>query len=183
MSAVGDVDVDHLRQYKRWYVRVCPLDTAEFTVDPHDLQSPDFSLWLMDYCMDDHTMKTMGFVRRTFVQFLAADGLTDEQAEHMATVHLRWAMQHPMTPYGFAFRRKDRPGKPDDTMTVVWKGDYYRRDQRGVLTPLNRRISGWLTDEQFYAMLHVAKEAIKVAQRFNVDPYEVMENFMRGEAS
>jgi len=136
---------------RAFIVRVDPAtDHLRDQIDWPDL---DWSLWLVEAAMEDRLVLSLRSVHRLIREWHSYI-LPQKFELEMAEVHIMSALRHPGSPLGLGYRLKRIPAHVDldpRAMTVIWHGDFYTRDRRGVLAPLPDvgRAADWPTPEEW----------------------------------
>lgn len=142
--------------YRPFVVRVDPRNHG--IGDEGDWQTPDWSMWLVEEALEDRAIRALTTVRRSITQWTRSElrplGYAKSAWELMADVHIRFALTHPRSPFGLAYRHQSQPREA----MVIHRGDYFARDARGVLTPLPvERESSWPTPDQWCEAIQSAR--------------------------
>ncbi len=115
--------------------------------------SLDWSLWLVEAAMEDRLILSLRSVQRNIRDYNGW-AVSTRFTQEMIEVHILSALHHPDSPLGLGYRLKQIPAHVDmdpRSMTVIWHGEFYTRDRRGVLSPLAGcdRALDWPTPEEW----------------------------------
>ena len=154
--------------FKYFMVKVNPSDPP--INEPYDDKeppgSPDLAFWLVyaalggrSYCSINRVHTEMAeWLRHSDPYILRDHG--ERGLDVAGQAYLNWAVKHPWSPFGLGFRRKLVKPTPEYSMSVIYHGDEYWRDRRGVLTPTGAHDAGWLspgewTERQRFLEKHI----------------------------
>ena len=147
--------------FRGYMLRVDPSDHG--IVDEFDITEPDLAMWRVEHAMEDHHVRNIVTVRRSVCRWTRVDleplGYPKSAWEVIADAYIRSALVHPRSPFAIGYRRK---GTKHD-MTVIFRGEWFSRDRRGVLTliPGADRDPDWPTPERWGLIDRLAHEWLR----------------------
>ena len=151
-------------------VRVDPHDPpiTEPYADKEPPGSPDLAFWLVDsalgggrsYCTINRVHTEMVDWLRHSDPYIVRDH-GERGLDVMAQAYLHWAIKHPWSPFALGIRGEHVEPTPEYSMTVLYHGDEYWRDRRGVLTPTGRHDAGWPSPREWTEQQRFLEKLIK----------------------